>query len=103
MLALLVCQKISYRNSSSSRGVVVATGVIQCGCSACVLSTRSNQSAKYPPPDPLWLCCADNGRANKNNNAGETTKLRKIRTNRSLGLEVANPPGLGHLNTDRID
>src|SRR5579859_1636046 len=48
MPCLLFCQSWSYRNSSSRRGVVVAIGVIQWGCSSFVLSTRPNQLVKYP-------------------------------------------------------
>ena len=36
------------------RGVVVALGVIQCGCSLCVLSTRENQWEKYPFCPKAW-------------------------------------------------
>lgn len=39
------CRRTSKRNSCSSRGVTVTSGVIQCGCSACVRETRSCQSS----------------------------------------------------------
>src|SRR2546425_1092817 len=49
-----VCCEISYRNSCSSRGVTVTTGVIQWGCSAWVRATRFNHERKNPScePDP---------------------------------------------------
>src|SRR6266704_1150366 len=83
MPLLFVCQSVSKRNSSSRRGVVVASGVAQCGCSACVRSTRLNQSAKYPGLVPLlefaepW---AQDGTAGKNKRARKTKAFRQMRT-----------------------
>ena len=46
-----VCSKnSSYRNSCSSRGVMVASGVIQCGCEALAVRAMLAQVSKKPYP-----------------------------------------------------
>src|SRR6266581_6333042 len=82
MPLLFVCQSVSKRNSSSSRGVVVARGVAQCGCSACVLSTRLNQFAKYPGlvPPLGFVTCEGEATAASSEPARMTKALRQNRT-----------------------
>src|SRR5208283_2845071 len=65
---------MSYRNSCSSRGVVVARGVIQWGCSACVADTMLNQSENNP------FCAEDHAGERQKTSTAKNGAARRITT-----------------------